>query len=922
MRSILTSFFQIDYSKIAIVLIGLATFFQNLAFGQKLYINSGRVTDSTGPVTFGKTYLYDYDLCDCRISRDSICGVRGQIITTGHGFARTSEMNLGAIRWGDMLLISSLEEFLLLHSDSTNCSIARALSLPFIRGISHSMAMGEDGISYWSGGQNIVFADSMYDPDPWFELDLPFLIESLTYRNDTVFAISGNKVYAIDTSNIAASPVVFELDFQPGEVPRHRFHLESQRTECGGWRTYMLVGNYTDSIGGYAKGIHELNMKTGEARLVCSGAGLERMVLFRAHTFDGVLLPCDLEMDLDRDNSSGRLGIDYSNRGCGGESIGVVDLDVFLSRISKGIQRIEFVLTNEMDGDEWLSVEGCGALVINGDRTKRLTISNPSVLSEADIERCMRRVIYQNNNITCYTPGLREIEVTAYSCGQVSDRAIAYIDVLEGPCAGENNSIEVCEGDVDVELQGLLDSTAQNGGEWIDHASGVVSTFQSGLVRSRYVVSSLECGYDTAVIEIAVNSLPIFDLGRDTLICEGESLILIGPTDVSQYRWNTGVSRSAIEVTMAGEYILEVEDDKGCTYADTIRVDVVSDEVIELDTLLCEGTTLVWRDQSVNSSGTYRDTVIVGNGCMEVTFMELTYAPRPDSTILDTALCAGETYTFDGTGIRRDTSWIQLISVGVCDSVVRRTVHFTEEPEVRIVGERYLCPEQRMVLGVEGQWTSVLWDNGQTTEMREVDKPGTYRIIGCINDCCIEDSIRVEEVYLPQFDLGADITMGQGDRYFGSFSFDTSGLEVLWTLNGQDYSTDPEIEITITEESIITLCVQNQEVNCILCDTIKIEVERELGRVYVPNVFTPNGDNINDRFTIYGENVQVNIMQVFNRWGALIYQEEGLEVNDDSGGWDGTFNGSNVSNGVYVYKVEIEMDGEVQIVAGEVTIFR
>ena len=69
--------------------------------------------------------------------------------------------------------------------------------------------------------------------------------------------------------------------------------------------------------------------------------------------------------------------------------------------------------------------------------------------------------------------------------------------------------------------------------------------------------------------------------------------------------------------------------------------------------------------------------------------------------------------------------------------------------------------------------------------------------------------------------------------------------------------------------------------------------------LYVPNIFTPNGDNINDDFFIKGVDLYDFNCKIFDRWGELIY-----EWSDISGGWDGkNRSGLNCNDGVYYYLV-------------------
>jgi gliding motility-associated-like protein len=67
--------------------------------------------------------------------------------------------------------------------------------------------------------------------------------------------------------------------------------------------------------------------------------------------------------------------------------------------------------------------------------------------------------------------------------------------------------------------------------------------------------------------------------------------------------------------------------------------------------------------------------------------------------------------------------------------------------------------------------------------------------------------------------------------------------------------------------------------------------------IFFPNSFTPNGDNDNETFGVYGINIDNFKMYVFNRWGQLIFT-----ANDVSDRWDGFYKGNLCQNDVYVYK--------------------
>jgi gliding motility-associated-like protein len=77
--------------------------------------------------------------------------------------------------------------------------------------------------------------------------------------------------------------------------------------------------------------------------------------------------------------------------------------------------------------------------------------------------------------------------------------------------------------------------------------------------------------------------------------------------------------------------------------------------------------------------------------------------------------------------------------------------------------------------------------------------------------------------------------------------------------------------------------------------------------LYIPNAFTPNGDNINDRFVLsISEDCEVlkYEIQIFDRWGQMVYESKELEP---SKAWDGQFQSNYLQQGLYLYKISAEL---------------
>jgi gliding motility-associated-like protein len=90
---------------------------------------------------------------------------------------------------------------------------------------------------------------------------------------------------------------------------------------------------------------------------------------------------------------------------------------------------------------------------------------------------------------------------------------------------------------------------------------------------------------------------------------------------------------------------------------------------------------------------------------------------------------------------------------------------------------------------------------------------------------------------------------------------------------------------------------------------------------FAPTAFSPNNDQINDAFKIYPNPkkiIKINSFDIFDRWGNHILHQENMNQNDSNFGWDGTFRNELLSQGVYIWKAEIEFfDGKKKKLNGD-----
>ena len=100
-------------------------------------------------------------------------------------------------------------------------------------------------------------------------------------------------------------------------------------------------------------------------------------------------------------------------------------------------------------------------------------------------------------------------------------------------------------------------------------------------------------------------------------------------------------------------------------------------------------------------------------------------------------------------------------------------------------------------------------------------------------------------------------------------------------------------------------------------DTIPVIIENP-NSFFIPNAFSPNGDGNNDILFVRGKNIQEINLSVYDRWGQRVF-----ETHDINEGWDGTYNGEQMENAVFVYYLTVTYsDGKTEAKKGNVNLIR
>ena len=203
---------------------------------------------------------------------------------------------------------------------------------------------------------------------------------------------------------------------------------------------------------------------------------------------------------------------------------------------------------------------------------------------------------------------------------------------------------------------------------------------------------------------------------------------------------------------------------------------------------------------------------------------------------------------------------------------------------------------------------------------------GTYTLmVTDANGCSIDTTGLLNESVIPVIEAGDDIEIDLGYSAMLSGTVFPSDAIIEWIPASNlscIFCLDPVAMPVITTAYVLQATSAD---GCVTWDSLTVRVNKSENALYIPNAFSPNGDGINDYFTVFGNRSvkQVEKLSVFSRWGELVYERSGFQANDPVTGWDGAMRGKPFTPGVFTWMAEIRfLDDQVIRYAGDVTLIR
>ena len=457
-------------------------------------------------------------------------------------------------------------------------------------------------------------------------------------------------------------------------------------------------------------------------------------------------------------------------------------------------------------------------------------------------------------------------------------------------------------------------------------------------------------------------------LGNDTILCQGDSILLDATTIGATYLWNDGSTDSVLMANSAGSYWVRVSVN-GCQFYDTVNLTFNTFPIVNLgvDTLICgkqlqldagnPGYSFLWNNSStnqtniVNASGIHWVDVSNGN-CITRDSISIDLVDLSFNLGTDTLICSGTKLTLSPSITASNYSWstgentssINVYSSGayyltISDSTC--SYSDTINVAVQILNPAFSASPLTGCSPLEVSFTDIStinfgsinswrWDfgDGNSSNLQnpthQYSTSGVYSVrltvssnIGCNKDTTISNLITVHPTPVADFSISPENSLvGEQVSFFNS---SLSASSYSWHVNNIFLSNAISPSYSFSSEGMfeIKLIVSNA-FGC--SDTItKLVIVNSGNILFAPNSFTPDEDGINDEWKMYSnENIEQIEITIFNRWGEIIFQTK-----DISKGWDGKYLGVESPTGTYIWKAKLSYkDGEADLLFGHIELLR
>ncbi|MEY4288761.1 MAG: hypothetical protein RLZZ30_849 [Bacteroidota bacterium] len=433
-------------------------------------------------------------------------------------------------------------------------------------------------------------------------------------------------------------------------------------------------------------------------------------------------------------------------------------------------------------------------------------------------------------------------------------------------------------------------------------------------------------------------------------------------------------------ITQTGIYVDTLSSIHSCDSIVNLNIVISTEPVFTLsDTTICIGNPLTLAPQGVGGTYSYTWTPqmavptstgamtwnpVVSNeffllatnnyGCTHLDSLDLTVNPLPNMGLVASsqALCPNEsltltasgaaTYSWSGPGVTSSTTNSQTIiptgsgvfnvvgytAEGCVDSI---QTNFTlyPKPVLTITADQDICDGQMASMTVSGA-TNYVWNPATLNGTQVYVSPivtTNYSVIGFNQFNCSDTVSSIVTVHPnPVAMIGAEPYLLTSDSPIVAFTNLSSG-QVISTWNFDDgtiqeqSNTNFDYQYPYEEGDYMVQLVVESQFGCLDSTTQLIQVKGDV-LYYVPNAFTPDGDEHNNMFNpvfTSGFDPLTYQFDVYDRWGEIIFSSQNPQI-----GWDGYLNFVKCQEGMYMYNIRFteSKSGEYKSITGHVNLLK
>lgn len=386
----------------------------------------------------------------------------------------------------------------------------------------------------------------------------------------------------------------------------------------------------------------------------------------------------------------------------------------------------------------------------------------------------------------------------------------------------------------------------------------------------------------------------------------------------------------------------------GCDSTYCLDLFFTEQNTLLLETI-CEGETYFFGNEFITNEGIYVDTLVANNGCDSLVTLQLSFWAQPEINFqVDGNFCTDDQVAVAVNGfVNYQWSTGDQNAMTIFTEPGNYNLTVTDENNCQFSDDIILEDNGLEIFySFSPPWCFDTYEGfiqidsvknakvpleyfldgiSQGQSLFETLGLGIYEVEVVDTDGCAT-SVEIEmSGPLPlQLELGEDQTITLGDTINLPVNINFQPSEVNW-LPVSEIACDTCLNTNFwPSKSTYYELKAVDEAGCEITEGVWLNVDKRLS-VFIPNAFSPNNDGINDYLTVYTHPSisTLQSIQIFDRWGSLVYDQKGVFSSVESSGWDGKVNGTFSPTGVYVCKVVVVYnDGREEVLTEEVILLR